>query len=263
MREEPIISGAVLKAAVVLLVAVGLGGGAYALAKGGIDLPDIDLETATDEATSLEDTTLEDTTIGGDEPEPEELVPSDPFTSAGFGAALQQVRGAVGPGAELTRLFINETQTQFIVRRGDEVEAYSVRSDTGELAREDATVTITGNASLADFAFALDGVQAAAVDRMLSAARGRSGAPDFRPTVLSLERRIPFGERRLEWTINAQGGGRNLLSRADADGTDVRNDGGKGSPIPDAALEAQRLNDCIREAGDDTDAVFACFDEFQ
>jgi hypothetical protein len=66
MNEDPIISRGVLKAALVLLVAAGIGGGAYALASGDIDLPDVDLETS-GEVTSLEDTTLEDTTIGGDE----------------------------------------------------------------------------------------------------------------------------------------------------------------------------------------------------
>jgi len=68
VNEEPVISRGVLKAGLILLVAAGIGGGAYALASGGIDLPDIDLETTG--VTTLEDTTLEDTTIDGDEPEP-------------------------------------------------------------------------------------------------------------------------------------------------------------------------------------------------
>ena len=67
MNEEPVISRAVVKAALVLLVAAGIGAGVYALAEGSIELPDIDLET-TGDVTSLESTTLEDTTIGGDEP---------------------------------------------------------------------------------------------------------------------------------------------------------------------------------------------------
>jgi hypothetical protein len=66
--DEPIISRGVLKAALVLLVAAGLGAGAYVVASGDIDLPDIDLET-TGDVTSLEDTTLQDTTIEGPKPE--------------------------------------------------------------------------------------------------------------------------------------------------------------------------------------------------
>ncbi|MGH2983190.1 MAG: hypothetical protein ACRDK5_02865 [Solirubrobacterales bacterium] len=264
MREEPVISGAVLKAALVILVAGALGVGAYALVGGGIhidlpDLPDIDLETTGSETTELEDTTLQDTTVGQSETEPQA---TDPFTSAGFAAAIEQVKGEVGPGQELTRLFINDVQTQFIVRRGDEIEAYSVRADTGEMTRADATITISGNAKISDFAFALDSVDPAAVDRMLASARKQSGGADFEPTVLSLERAIPFGSRELRWTINAEGGGRNLLYRAAADGSGVENVGGAGTAIPPAAQQAEKLNDCIQAAGQDPNAIFACLDKF-
>ena len=60
----------------------------------------------------------------------------------------------------------------------------------------------------------------------MATAKKQSGAGDFEPTVLSLERRIPFGDRALEWTINAEGGGRNLLYRAEPNGSKVRNQGG-------------------------------------
>ena len=118
---------------------------------------------------------------------------------------------------------------------------FSVRADDpGEVVREEATITISGNATLEDFAFALDGVDPSAIDRMLAAATKQSGAGDFEPTVVSLERRIPFGDRALEWTINAEGGGRNLLYRADPDGSKVRNEGGGGSPLPDVPSGLER-----------------------
>lgn len=66
MREEPVISGAIVKLALVLLVAGGIGAGAYALAGGGIDvdLPDLpEIDTSTEPVTNLENTTLENTTI--------------------------------------------------------------------------------------------------------------------------------------------------------------------------------------------------------
>jgi hypothetical protein len=65
MREDPIISGGWVKAALVILVAGALGVGAYVLASGvHINLPDLpDVGTSTD-ATTLSDTTLESTTIG-------------------------------------------------------------------------------------------------------------------------------------------------------------------------------------------------------
>lgn len=265
MREEPIISGAVVKAALVLLVAGGLGAGAYALAGGGIDidLPDLpDIDTATEPATVLEDTTLEDTTLG-DEPAPEEPEATvDPFTSGALSAALILVREEVGAGAKLTRVTVNDIQTMFIVRQGNGVEAYSVRADSGEVTREEATITISGDAKLSDFAFPLGQVDPAAIDRMLAAARELTGVQELRPTVLTLERAIPFGERKLEWAINAEGGGRYLTLRANPSGTQVRNVGGKGIAVPPAAQEARELNDCIAAAEGDPDEIFACLDRY-
>lgn len=264
MKEDPIISGGVVKAAIVVLVAGLIGVGAYAIAGGdGIDLPDLpDLETLGDESTTtLESTSISETTIGGEDTE---VAASDPFTSAGFEAALKDVRDAAGPGRKLTRLFINDVQTQFILLAGDDgAEAYSVRVDTGELVQEEATITISGTATLDDFAFALDGIDAGAVDRMLDTAKSQSGAADFKPTVVSLERSIPTGSRKLEWTINAQGGGRNLLFRADADGSNVRDEGGGGTPIPAGVSQAQKLNECIEAAGENPDEIFACLGKFQ
>jgi len=262
MRQDPIISGGVLKLALVLLVAGGLGAGAYAIAGGDIDLPDLpdlpEIETA-GETTQIEQGNLEDTTLGGDEGSDE---PAGPFTSAALAEALAALRDELGD-VELTRLTVNEVQTQFIVRRGDGIESYGVRGDSGDLVREDASITITGNASIADFAFPLAAVQASSVNRMLSAARRLSGAGDFTPTVLTLERGIPFGERALRWTISAEGGGRFLTYRAEADGRGVEDVGGGGTEIPPSAQEARELNECIAEAGDDTDAILECLDRFQ
>lgn len=268
MNTDPIFSGGVVKVALIVVVAAGLGGGAYVLADRGIDLPDLpDFETTGEQPViTLDETDLSQTTIDGETvetPGPPAKA-TDPFTSAGLASALKQVREAAGPGRKLTRMFVNEVQTQFILRDGaDGAEAYSVRADNGELSRAEATITITGNATLDDFEFALGAVKPAAVDRMLASARQQSGAKDFEPTVLSLERGIPFGSRALEWTINAQGKGRNLLYRADAKGRDVRNEGGEGAAIPPAALEAQKLNDCIQAANQQPEEIFACLERFQ
>ncbi len=261
MREDPIISGGLFKLLLVVLVAAGLGIGAFAIVGNGvdIDLPDLP-EVDSGQVTNLDNTTLQDTTINGGDP-PEATL--DPFTSAGFASALDAVSGAAGANAQLTRLFVNPVQTQFIVRRGaDGVEAYSVRADSGELVREDATISISGNATLDDFSFPLSGVKAGSVDRMLSEARKLSGAQDFEPTVLTLERAIPFGSRELRWTINAEAGGRYVLYRAAPDGSDVRNEGGAGTQIPQAAQDAKKLNDCIAAAGSNTDEILGCLDEF-
>jgi hypothetical protein len=262
MRDDPIISGGALKIALALLLVVVLGLGALQLFGDGwdIDLPDLP-EIEDSPATNLSDTELSETTIdgaGGGSAQAN----LDLFTSEGFGSAVAEVREAAGSDAQLTRLFVNDVQTQFVVRRGDGVEAYSVRADTGELTREDASITISGNATIDDFAYPLAAVKPAAIDRMLSAARKESGAGDFRPTTLALERRIPFGSRALEWTINAQGKGRYLLYRAGADGGNVRDESGGGTAIPPAAQEAQKLNDCVSDAAGDTDKILRCLEDF-
>jgi hypothetical protein len=64
VREDPIISGGWIKAALVILVAAALGVGAYVLASGAdINLPDLP-DVGTSAETTLSNTTLEDTTIG-------------------------------------------------------------------------------------------------------------------------------------------------------------------------------------------------------
>jgi len=265
MNEDPLFSGGIIKVALVILVAGLLGVGAYALVS-GVDLPDIDLDETT---TNLTDTELSDVTIGDEpeEPDPGDTETGDPFTTASFASALSAVQAEAGSGRRLTRLFINPVQTQFIVVDGDGIEAFSVRADSGDVVREEATITISGNATIDDFAFALDAVDPSAIDRMLAGAKKQSGAGDFEPTVLSLERRISFGDRALEWTINAEGGGRNLLYRAEPNGSKVRNEGGGGTPVPAAPAlppgisEAQELGECIEKAGQDTEKVFACLEE--
>ena len=263
MREDPIFSGGWVKAALVILVAGALGVGAYLLASGvDINLPDLN---NTDTATNLSNTTLADTTVGRTQtqPQPDAPATTNPFTSASFGSALAKVRAAVGPNRQLTRVSINDTQTQFSVRQGDGIEAYSVRADSGDLVRQSATITITGNATIADFAFALDGLQPSAVDRMLDSARKMSGVPGFKPTVLNLERRIPFGSKELAWTISAEGGGRNLTYRAAANGGQVQDIGGGGTAIPPQIQQAQQLNGCIQAANGDIDKITACLDRFK
>ena len=254
MRPDPVISGGGWKVALVVVAAVVIGAGAYALAGGGVDLPDVELPNDNaEETTELGQGNYEDTTLGGGER-------PDEFTSAGLADAVAKVREEIGD-AELTRLTVNEAQTQFFVRRGKGIEAYSYRN--GAVIHEKATIRITGNASVADFAYPLDSVEPAAVDRMLRSARKQSGAADFRPTVLSFERGIPFGDRALYWTISAEGGGRFLTFRADADGGNVRDVGGTDSPIPPSVDEARELNDCIAGAGDDTSAILECLQKFQ
>jgi len=71
-----------------------------------------------------------------------------------------------------------------------------------------------------------------------------------------------LGSRKLTWTINAQGGGRNLTYRARANGVKVEDVGAGGTAIPPEIQQAQVLNECIQAAAADTDQITACFDRF-
>jgi hypothetical protein len=96
VREDPIISGAWIKAALVILVAGALGVGAYILASGvDINLPDLP-DVSTDSAqTTLNDTTLEDTTIGVTTAAPQpkqEPAPKTQTAPAPAGPSVQQLQ---------------------------------------------------------------------------------------------------------------------------------------------------------------------------
>ena len=144
------------------------------------------------------------------EPAAPEAPVTNPLSSQGLSESISAVRAQIGGGRELTSLTINEVQTQFIVRRGKDVEAWSVMADDGSVIRQDASISITGDATVKDFAFKLDAVDPGAVDRMLARTRKLSGAQDLLPTVLRLERDLSAGPHPPEWTINAEGKGRYL-----------------------------------------------------
>jgi hypothetical protein len=96
MREDPIISGGIIKAALVILIAGALGVGGYVLASGvDINLPDLPA-VGTSAETTLSDTTLENTTIGDEpttapDPQPEKPAKPQP-TPAPAGPTIQQLQ---------------------------------------------------------------------------------------------------------------------------------------------------------------------------
>ena len=112
MREEPVISRGLLKLLVVLLVAGGLGAGAYALAQ-GVDLPDIDIPDETSGVTTLENTNLEDTTINGgdpEQPEPEQPVPAQPAPSVQDAQKLNECVRKAGDDSDAVFACFDEFQ---------------------------------------------------------------------------------------------------------------------------------------------------------
>jgi hypothetical protein len=270
VKPDPVFSGDAFKAGALLVVALVIGVGVWAVASDNlsVSLPEINLpDNSSSPATNLQNTDLSNTTIDpSTQPVTKPSAPAnpvgDPFSSAGLSRSIAAVKSQIGAGRELTSLAINEVQTQFIVRRGKDIEAWSVRADDGSITRQDASISISGNATIGDFAFKLDSVKPGGVDRMLAATRKASGAPAIRPTVLRLERDLSGGFKPPEWTINVEGKGRYLTYRANANGGAVTNIGGEGVQIPQAAIDARKLNDCIQAANSDTDAIQKCFRGF-
>jgi hypothetical protein len=270
VKPDPVFSGDAFKAAALMVVALVIGVGVWAVASDNLNvsLPDVNLpDNSSSPSTNLQNTDLSNTTIDPSaEPVTKPSAPAnpvgDPFSSAGLSQSIAAIKSQIGGGRQLTSLTINDVQTQFIVRRGKDIEAWSVRADDGSMTRQDASISISGNATIKDFAFKLDAVDPAAVNRMLARTRKLSGAQDLKPTVLRLERDLTGGQKPPEWTINAEGNGRYLTYKANAKGGAVKNIGGDGVEIPQAAIEARKLNDCIKAAGTDTNAISACFKAF-
>ena len=262
MREDPIISGGLFKALLVVLVAAGLGIGAFAIAGNGvdIDLPDLP-EVDSGQVTNLDNTTLQDTTINGGDPAEASL---DPFTSAGFATALDAVGGAAGADAQLTRLFVNPIQTQFIVRRGaDGIEAYSVRADSGELVREDATISHLRQRDARRLRVPARPVSSrlpstACWPRRASTAAPRTSSPRCSASSgPSPSDRASCAGRS---TPRPAGATCSIARRPTAATCATRV--AREPQIPQAAQDAKKLNDCIAAAGSDTDEIFGCLDEF-
>jgi hypothetical protein len=272
VKQDPIFSGEAVKAILLLIVALAIGGGAVAVATGdlNLELPDIDIpEPSTDPTVTLSDTSLSDITID----EPEDLVepvpetpaepvppPANQFDGSALKQAIVQITAELGPQTRASSLTINESQTQFVVLTGKgQVKAYALLS-SGDLVTQDANVTITGNATLDDFSFKLTSVKPDVLDPMIRRAGIKAKTRTFRPTTLRLERDLSAGLKPPEWTINAEGDGRYLTFKADLDGRKVRNIGGAGVQVPQAVIDARELSECIKAAAQDFEQVKACFD---
>ena len=147
MNEDPVFSGGMVKALLVILVAGAPRGRRLRARRAASTFPTSTSTSSDQTTTNLTDTELSDTTIGDEPAEPD---PADADRRPVHDAPPSPRRSAVreaeaGSGRQLTRLFINPVQTQFIVVDGDGIEAFSVRADDpSEVVQEEATITISG-----------------------------------------------------------------------------------------------------------------------
>jgi hypothetical protein len=165
------------------------------------------------------------------------------FTSAGFRKASDAVKEKAGENAQVLQVQITTGGADFKLRSGEQATGFVYTG--GEL--HDEKVQVIGPGSLEGQDFPISEVDPAAVDKIVSGVRSKSGLSDLKVTVMTLEKSATDG--KLRWTVNAEGGGRTgLVYTADPDGSQV------SSPTQAASDVA----DCIQRAGTDVSKIQAC-----
>jgi hypothetical protein len=149
---------------------------------------------------------------------------SDLFTTAGFQKAFDAVQGKAGENAQALQVQITEGGADFKLRSGEQATGFVYTG--GDL--HDENVDVIGPGSLDGQDFPFSEIDPAAIDKIVSGVKQRSGVNDLKVTVMTLEKSAVDGQ--LKWTINAEGGGRTgLVYNAEPDGSNV------SSPLGDIA----------------------------
>ncbi len=213
----------------------------------------------------------------------------DQFTTAEFQKTYDETLKD-NAGGELLQVQITTGGTEYQIRDGE--QATGLHFDPGSTDPQDLEVELIGTGTIEDTVFPIDEVDPAAIDKIVAEAPGASGASDFEVTVMTLARENVSGE--LKWTINGEGSGRTgLVLTANPDGSGLASPtgavagggqtetstgavGGTDAPAPTtpsttppatpeqpgnpaaAAEEAQRVAECIQEAGGDIAKIQAC-----
>src|SRR5262249_57170659 len=126
------------------------------------------------------------------------------------------------------QLQITEGGADFKRRNGEQATGFVYTG--GDLHPEQVQVVGPGSLEGQDFPFSE--VDPAAIDEIVSGVQSQSGLSDLKVTVMTLEKNAVDG--KLEWTINAEGGGRTgLVYKAEPDGSNVTNPVASASNIAD------------------------------
>ncbi len=148
----------------------------------------------------------------------------DLFTSAGFQKAYDAVKDKAGDNAQALQVQITEGGADFKLRNGEQATGFIYTG--GDL--HDEKVDVIGPGSLEGQDFPFSEIDPAAIDKIVSGVKQKSGVNDLKVTVMTLEKSAVDGQ--LKWTINAEGGGRTgLVYNAEPDGSNVT------SPLGDIA----------------------------
>lgn len=192
------------------------------------------------------------------------------FTTAGFRKAFDAVKGKAG-GKPALQVQITQGGADFKLRDGEQATGFVYTG--GDLHDEQVQVIGPGSLNGQDFPF--DEIDPAAIDKIVSGVKAKSGVSDLKVTVMTLEKSAVDGQ--LKWTINAEGGGRTgLVYNAEPDGSNVTSPlggiagagsgttsttgGGSasgGATAPNGKTP-QEIADCIQKAGTDVSKIQAC-----
>jgi hypothetical protein len=229
----------------------------------------VDFGELADELETIGDTTTEEPQDGEDdgedagavpaeeaEPEPQPDVAPQPLNAAGIAAAIAALRDEVGGNPHMLRPRSSPESIELVIRDGKRAVGYSWSDD--ELT-ELAAVAVTGSVPLVRRDFLASTVDPKSLGRLLMGAERDSGGRKLEIVNATLEAEV-LRPDRLRWLLNAEApNGANIAFRARRDGTGVEQLGSTGPPgagLPPQAREqfrdAERLSDCLREAGGDT-----------
>jgi hypothetical protein len=188
---------------------------------------------------------------------------SDLFTTAGFQKAFDAVKGKAGDNAQALQVQITEGGADFKLRNGEQATGFVYTG--GSL--HDEKVDVIGPGSLEGQDFPFSEIDPAAIDKIVSGVKQKSGVNDLKVTVMTLEKSAVDGQ--LKWTINAEGGGRTgLVYYAEPDGSsvtsplgDIAGSGSSGTSTSGASTSGKtpaEIAQCIQQAGTDVSKIQAC-----
>src|SRR3954454_3942205 len=194
---------------------------------------------------------------------------TDLFTSAGFQKAHDAVTDKAGENAQALQVQITAGGADFKLRNGEQATGFVYTG--GDL--RDERVDVIGPGSLEGQDFPFSEIDPAAINKIVSGVKEAAGVSDLKVTVMALEKSQIDGV--LQWTINAEGGGRTgLVYNAEPDGSNVaspigdiaRSGSGRtstsggsstGATTPSGRTPAE-IAQCIQQAGTDVSKIQAC-----
>jgi hypothetical protein len=208
--------------------------------------------------------TIGETTEEAPQPEPAEQpeVEPQPLNAAGIAAAIAALRDEVGGNPHMVRLRSSPDSIELVIVHEGRPAGYSWAD--GELTELPAVV-VAGSGPLTKRDFLASTVDPKSLGRLLMGAERESGGRKLEVVNATLEAAV-LNPDRLRWLLNAEApNGSSIAFEANRDGTGVEQLGSTGPPgagLPPQAREqfrdVEELNDCIEEAGADTEAILDC-----